>query len=157
MKRYYIFMVLLVVVTVVAVVAQSVLGRGVGADQKLAQRMSDFDTKVTDYANTNNVLPSASQLGGTPAGVIYQITGASTYKLCGTFATANNAPAGTDQPANYEYMDTTYHGKGYVCFEDDVTIAQPTPVGTPEPTPAKTPAPAATAHPSAGVGTGAAH
>ncbi|HEY2003513.1 MAG TPA: hypothetical protein VGH44_00160 [Candidatus Saccharimonadia bacterium] len=136
MKRYYIFIGLLVLVAVAATVAQSFMGRSVKTDQGLTQNISDFDTTIQDYALAHNALPQSNQVP-VPGDVAYSVTGREAYELCGTFLTENRDPnpsANVNVPGT---IDATYHGKGYQCFNGSVSL--PNTVIEPAPKPSVTP------------------
>lgn len=136
MKRYYMFMGLLVIVAVVATIVQSQMSKGVKADQNLSQKISDLGNTVQDYALSHRALPLANQVS-VPSGVTYTVTDRASYKICGTFLTENiNSNPNTNLNTADMGVDATYHGKGYQCFNGSVTLPD---ITSPAPTPSKHP------------------
>jgi hypothetical protein len=126
MKKYYLFIGLIIVVAAVAIGSNKYLSRGPVHDNQAVTDINTISTDINDYAdpNGNSVLPptlAAAQIPSTDvpsnrlADYTYHVVGQSTYKLCATFKTAvSTDPSGsTSTPGS---PDTTIHPAGYYCF-----------------------------------------
>jgi type II secretory pathway pseudopilin PulG len=128
MKRYYVFVVVLVVISLAAVVAQGVLGSGARADRELSDRITALNERVQAYYGRHDTLPARlSQVesdGSKSSGITYRVLNSETYELCATFRTENRPKYATDTVPS-TYINATNHKRGVQCF----TGATPTYAG----------------------------
>lgn len=119
MKKNYIFVAVLAVLSAVAIGAQLLLSGPVKADKELGERIRLANEQIQQYYGRNDRLPSGlSDISGDKAGIEYRVLTSDTYELCGTFQTQNlrkNSSASEDVPTSY--IDTTQHMRGHHCYQ----------------------------------------
>lgn len=120
MRRYYIFIALLIIASLGLVGAQFISSRGSLSDQVKSQDISNITLAITDYGTAKNKLPAmlkdlklTAPLRGSLSDYQYTPTTYNQYKICSDFKTANRA-------GDFIYSDPYHHGKGHVCFDEQV-------------------------------------
>ncbi len=124
MRKYYIFIAVIAVISAITIVWQSLASGPVKADQALVLRIQTAQSAINDYSSRNNRLPAGlSDIPGDYGGVTYETTTAQTYKLCGTFLTASiDQHSSTRYPPDTNYIDASQHGKGRQCFNGSMAL-----------------------------------
>lgn len=129
MKRYYLFFVVIIVLSVVSAVSLYLLRRGPVADQLLADDIRTIATEIDNYYLTKNVLPAnlsqvsfSTQALAQRADILeYRVIdrgetsgSQAQYELCATFQSNQTS---TKSSINYGGVpNPDYHDKGRQCF-----------------------------------------
>lgn len=123
MKRYYVFIAILTIVSVGAVVGQYFTSRGSTHDSQTVSDLSLLQTSADDYATANSRLPATINdivVKTPPHGFkdrlshySYRVTASNTFELCADFE--------TDASSRYSSISTLDdypgdHKKGHQCF-----------------------------------------
>jgi type II secretory pathway pseudopilin PulG len=119
MRKYYLAMLIVAAVGLIAVVWQYTLSRGTASDQRKVGDISEMQSKLDTYYQDNAKLPAnlsdldlSEDLSKNLSDYEYTKTSKS-YTLCANFKTdASNADYGDDS--------VYFHGKGRQCFTQDV-------------------------------------
>lgn len=122
MKRYYIFIAALFVLTILAVVTNYIVQRAPAHDLAVSADLTNIASAVENYSYDHEVLPaglddlalSDARLKGRLAEYSYRVRGASTYELCATFQADRTKSSSNYTPPGH--ANTFTHHKGQQCF-----------------------------------------
>lgn len=127
MKRYYVFFVLLGLVSLGAIAAQTTASRPAKADRELAMRLQNTNEQIDLYASREEKLPqSLTVVEGDHTGITYKQIGNATYELCATFQTSTQRNV-SDLSSPSSYIDAYNHPKGHQCYKLIANVGQPNP------------------------------
>ena len=137
MKKYYTFIVLLIVFVVLVVMYQTVMSRGFKSDQNRETDIRQLELDIESTATSLNHLPVkladvklSGKLQGKLDDYTYTITDYNKYKLCANFVHEKKPPANSSySPYTDGLTDPSYHGRGNQCFSYTVTgVTKPGPI-----------------------------
>jgi len=128
MKRYYLFIIILIAISAATIGAEMLLSEPIKADKALTDRLEKIHNDIEDYAYKQHRLPrEISSVSGDHNGIAYSTVNSYTYKLCATFKTANRNSRPSDVA---DYVDVTQHDKGQQCFTIKADALKPDPFST---------------------------
>ena len=100
-------------------------------DDVRIQHLSELESQVNFYAQTNQSLPAdlsmvtlrddakLDPVTGVP--YEYRVTGATTFELCATFETSNKTGSDAEPYPQYYYGSPWLHDAGATCFQRNIT------------------------------------
>lgn len=126
MKKYYAFIVCLILFSTIVILAQISTSKGPTEDRKTVQDLQTISYQVEDFARDKKRLPTSLTELSFKADVekrilnyTYTSKTRSKYELCATFktdASQKSSRGGTSKTIS----DAYYHQKGFRCFEVEV-------------------------------------
>ncbi len=137
MKKYYLFIGVLIMVSLLVVGLQINTGKGPAKDKKIVSDISLINAAVDRYTQENRKMPAKlsdldleSDLKSRLANYEYKVTAREKYEICAVFET----DATNKYQSSYSDSYPDSHKKGYQCFKQESYLPYEPP---PNPIPAR--------------------
>jgi hypothetical protein len=121
MRRYNLFFIFLVIVSLAALAGDFLTRRGPVHDQRASDDLSTISQEVNSYGSTHRVLPTSlgqlslsGEVQSRVTDYTYTPGNAGQYQLCTTFKTDTTKGRSADLLGSY--TDSSYHHSGYQCL-----------------------------------------
>ena len=131
MKKYYIYIAVLMVASLALVGYSYAITSGPDTDSRIVDDLNQIDSDISNYASGNNSVPDTLAQLNDQSQLMYNINTYTytsmgyAYRICATFR-SDNTSQGSQQPD-----DPTYHHAGSQCFTHDEGATAPIQPGRP--------------------------